>query len=145
MKFLLCLSVLLIGNLPAADTLPPLKADRYQVSNFEDDVGYRTAVRVGNTLYISGETGGGRMPDAIHEAYGSLRKTLAHYGLTFQHVVKETVYTTQIEALKEHRALRREFYGKEFPAATWVQIDRLFHPEYIIEVELIAVFPEGAK
>ena len=142
MKFLFCLSVLFLGSLRAADTLPPLKTDRLQLSKFEDDFGYRTAVRIGNTLYVSGDTAGGAMPDAIRTVYGSLKQTLAHYGLTFQHVVKETVYTTQLEALKENRVIRREFYGKEFPAATWMQIDRLFLPEYTIEVELIAVFPE---
>ncbi len=142
MKFLLCLCALFLGSLHAADTLPPVKTDRFQLSKFEDEYGYRTAVRVGNTLYVSGDTAGGAMPDAIREVYGNLRATLAHYGLTFQHVVKETVYTTQLDVLKENRAIRREIYGTEFPAATWVQVNRLFNPEYVIEVELIAVFPE---
>ena len=39
-------------------------------------------------------------------------------------------------------AARRAFYGKDFPAATWVQVARLYDPAHVIEVELIAVFPE---
>lgn len=142
MKYLLCFCVLLLGSLHAAAPLPPLKTDKFQRGPGEDEFGYREAVRVGNTLYLSGNVGKGPMPDGIRQAYGNLQKVLAHYGLTFQHVVKETVYTTQLDALKENRAIRREFYGKDFPAATWVQIDRLFQPEYVIEVDLIAVFPE---
>lgn len=135
---LLCLAPALLAVEPA----PPLKTDRYQRGPGEDEFGYREAVRVGNTLYVSGNVGKGPMPDAIRQAYGSLGKVLAHYGLTFQHVVKETVFTTQLDALKENRAVRREFYGKEYPASSWIQIDRLFQPEYVIEVELVAVFPE---
>ena len=142
MKLSLCLVCLLLSVAHAADTLPPLKTDRFQRGAWEDEYGYREAVRVGNTLYISGNVGKGAMPDAIRQAYGSLQSILAHYGLTFQHVVKENIYTTQLDVLKENRAVRREFYGKDFPAATWVQVDRLFQPEYTIEVELIAVFPE---
>lgn len=142
LHLLLCLGCLLAGSVTAAELLPPLQTDKFQRGKSEDEYGYRGAVRVGNTLYISGNVGKGAMPDAIRTAYGSLQQVLAHYGLGFQHVVKETVYTTQLDALKENRAVRREFYGKEFPAATWVQIDRLFQPDYVIEVELIAVFPE---
>lgn len=140
-RFLFCLGVLLSSQLYAADPLPVPATDRFKRSESEDDYGYRAAVRVGNTLYISGNVGKGAMPDAIRQAYGNLQKTLAHYGLTFRHVVKETIYTTQLDQLKASRATRREFYGTEFPAATWVQVDRLFSPDYVIEVELIAVFP----
>ena len=125
---------------PAASPPP----ERYQAGPWEDDYGYRQAVRVGNTLYIAGCTGGGEMPAAIRTAYGKLRKTLEHYGLTFANVVKETVYTTKFDELKIHRAVRKEFYGTEFPASTWIQIDRLFNPDYVIEIETIAIIPDGA-
>lgn len=127
---------------PARPTAPALPTEKFRMGGWEDDYGYRQAVRVGNTLYVSGSVGAGEMPAAIRTAYGTLRKTLAHYGLGFQHVVKENIFTTKLDALKEHRAVRKEFYGTDYPAATWVQIDRLFQPDYVIEVEIIAVFPE---
>ncbi len=150
LKFLLCLGVFATATLvvraetpaPPPKTAGPLKTDKLMLSASEDETGFRRAVRVGNTLYISGSTAGGEMPDAIRKSYGLLQKILAHYGLTFQHVVKETVYTTQFDALKANTAIRREFYGKEFPSATWVQVARLWDPAYVIEVELTAVFPE---
>ena len=136
---LLVLFALLLAPLHAAP-----KVERYQAGPWEDDYGYRQAVRVGHTLYIAGCTGGGEMPDAIRTAYGKIQKTLAHYGLTFANIVKETVYTTKFEELKLHRAVRKEFYGVDFPASTWIQIDRLFNPAYVIEVETIAIIPDGA-
>ena len=38
--------------------------------------------------------------------------------------------------------VRLAYYGKDFPAATWVKIQRLGMPAMIIKVELIAAFPE---
>jgi 2-iminobutanoate/2-iminopropanoate deaminase len=52
-------------------------------------------------------------------------------GLTFAHVIKENLYTTDIEA-------RKAFYQNDFPAATWVQVQQLFVPELKVEVEWIA-------
>ena len=151
MKFLSSLLALLFLSLaplraetpaPPPKIAGPLKTDKLKLRDSEDVTGYRTAVRVGNTLYLSGSTAGGEMPDAIRKSYGNLQKVLAHFGLGFQHVVKETVYTTQFDALKANTAIRREFYGNEFPSATWVQVARLWDPAYVIEVELTAVFPE---
>ena len=137
---LLVLLALSLAPLHAGVATP--KVERYQAGPWEDDYGYRQAVRVGHTLYIAGCTGGGEMPAAIRTAYGKLQQTLTHYGLTFANIVKETVYTTKFDELKQHRAVRKEFYGGDFPASTWIQIDRLFNPDYVIEVETIAIIPD---
>jgi enamine deaminase RidA (YjgF/YER057c/UK114 family) len=121
---------------PAAE----IKIERYKTGDWEDDIGYRQAVRTGNTLYISGCVGSGAMPNAIRESYDTLAKVLQAHGLTFQDVVKETLYTTDLEAVKANLAVRRAYYGKDFPAATWVQVARLYDPGHVLEVELVAVF-----
>jgi 2-iminobutanoate/2-iminopropanoate deaminase len=125
----------------AADPAPALRTDKFKLGDWEDDIGYRQAVRVGDTLYISGVTGKGAMPGAIKNVYGELQQVLAHYGLTFAHVVKENLYTTDLEAVKANLPARRAYYGKDFPAATWVQVSRLYEPGHVLEVELIAAFP----
>jgi enamine deaminase RidA (YjgF/YER057c/UK114 family) len=56
-------------------------------------------------------------------------------------VVKETLYTTDIEAVKANNAVRKAFYKGDFPAATWVQISRLFRPTALVEVEVVAHLP----
>jgi enamine deaminase RidA (YjgF/YER057c/UK114 family) len=71
-----------------------------------------------------------------------LEKTLKAHGLTFKNVVKENIFTTNLDALKANRSVRRAYYGNDLPAGTWVQVARLYQPEFVIEVELVAVFPE---
>ena len=108
MKFLFLLCLAAATALSAVEPAPPLKTDKFKLGDWEDDIGYREAVRVGHTVYISGSVGKGAMPDAIGQTYGGLQQALAHYGLTFQHAVKENIYTTQLDALKENRAVRRD-------------------------------------
>ena len=119
-----------------------VRIEKHKEGDWEDDIGYRAAVRVGQMLYISGVAASGEMPAAVRETYDGLAKILKIHGLTFKNVVKENVYTTNLDALKANQALRRSYYGKDFPAATWVQVQRLYLPDHVIEVELIAVFPE---
>lgn len=126
----------------ATSAAAEVKIERYKGGDWEDDIGYRQAVRVGQMLYISGVAASGEMPAAIRSAYGELEKILKAHGLTFKNVVKENVYTTQLDALKANQPLRNTYYGKDFPAATWVQIARLYDADHVLEVELIAVFPE---
>jgi enamine deaminase RidA (YjgF/YER057c/UK114 family) len=107
----------------------------------ETDIGYCQAVRSGNTLHISGSVGAGDMPAAIHKAYDTLKKTLAAHGLDFRNVVKENVYATDLDAFIKNKDIRKEYYGGDFPAATWVQVQRLYLPAFVVEVELTAEFP----
>ncbi len=132
-------SLLLLAPFARADGTALKK---FSLGDWEREIGYCQAVRTGNTLYISGTVGRGEMPGAIKEAFEVLDKTLKAYDLSFKDVVKETIYTTDIEALKTHRDVRLPFYAGNFPAATWVEVRRLWAPEDVIEVELIAVFPE---
>ncbi len=41
------------------------------------------------------------------------------------------------------RAQRKQYYGEECPAATWVHVQRLYLPKFVIEMELVAVFPKS--
>jgi enamine deaminase RidA (YjgF/YER057c/UK114 family) len=106
----------------------------------EIDIGYCEAVRVGDTLYISGTAGKGKMDSAMSSVYGRLKQTLEANGLTFADVVKESVYATDLDSFIQHKKIRKEFYGNSFPAATWVQVQRLYVPSLVVEVELTAVY-----
>jgi len=144
---LACLSglLLLAASARAQTTLPAPEKQKFHFNKAaEDDAGYAQAVRVGNTLYVSGVAGGGDMASALRRVYSGLERNLAAYGLTFKHVVKETLYTTDIEAVKKNNEVRKPFYQSDFPAATWVQISRLYMPEATLEVEVIAVIPDAS-
>ena len=108
----------------------------------ETEIGYCQAIRSGNRLYISGTVGWGEMPAAVKMAYDRLQKTLEANGLTFADVVEERVFTTDLDAFKASKDIRKVYYGSTFPAATWVQVQRLFVPQLVVEVELVAEYPE---
>jgi len=129
-----------------ATTAPPIASkatsECFHVNTaVETEIGYCEAVRVGNTLYVSGSVGNGEMPLAIKRAYATLQKTLQARGLSFKNVVKETVFATDLDAFIQNKEVRKQFYGDNTPAATWVQVSRLYQPTYVVEVELTAVFP----
>lgn len=104
--------------------------------------GYAQVLKVDNVLYISGATAREVTPEGILKMYQGIEKSLNSFGATFQNVVKENLYTTDIEAMKTYNYVRKAFYKGDFPAATWVQITRLFTAETKLEVELIAHLPK---
>jgi len=95
-------------------------------------------VKVDNVLYISGVVSTEITLKGITQLYKGLEKSLKSYGATFQNVVKENFYTTDIDAMKKFNSARKAFYNGDFPAATWVQVSRLYMSEAKLEVELIA-------
>lgn len=104
--------------------------------------GYVQALKADNILYISGAVTTEVTPEGIWQVYQALEKSLKSFGATFQNVVKENLYTTDIEAMKKNNAVRKAFYQGDFPAATWVQVSRLYMSEAKLEVELIAHLPK---
>lgn len=106
-----------------------------------ESAGYAQVVKAGNTLYISGIPTADLSLKGVAEVYKSLDKCLHAYGATSTDVVKENLYTTDIETMKKYNAARKEFYKGDFPAATWVQVSRLYEVDARLEIELIALVP----
>jgi len=144
----LLLALLLAAPLHSAfaaerDTARPSSAQcRHRNAEIERSVGYCQAVRVGNVLYVSGITAAGPMEEAIPNVYKRLAAVLADNGLSMANVAKENLYATDLDAMVRHLELRKPFYEGNLPAATWVQVDRLFLPEFVLEVEVVAHYPE---
>jgi 2-iminobutanoate/2-iminopropanoate deaminase len=121
-----------------------LKKEKFNIDKAaEDKIGYAQAVKIGNTIYVSGAVGWGNMADALKLVYDELDKTLKHYNATFSDVVKENLYSTELDSVIKFKDVRREYYKNDFPAATWVEVKRLYNPGLVVEVEVIAVLPEG--
>jgi enamine deaminase RidA (YjgF/YER057c/UK114 family) len=108
----------------------------------DTSAGYVQTVKVDNVLYISGAVAREVTPEGITRVYQALEKSLKAFGAGFQNVVKENLYTTDMEAMKKYNDARKVFYKGDFPAATWVQIARLFMHDARLEVELIAHLPK---
>ncbi len=135
---LLLLLSLFLFSIHAFGQSDTIVKKKYQVSQ---GAGYAQAVLVDNVLYISGTVASGDMAAQLKGAYTGIEKTLKAYGANFQNVVKENLYTTDIEAVKSNNEVRKAFYKGDYPAATWVQISRLFMPQALVEVEVIAHLP----
>lgn len=137
----ICLLVISVGGKAQHNDIQKEKWhwDRPQMQ--DTSAGYAQVVKVGKTLYISGSVSRDISPEGITQVYKALEKSLNKFGASFQNVVKENLYTTDIEAMKKYNDARKVFYKGDFPAATWVQISRLFMADAKLEVELIAELP----
>ncbi len=119
------------------------KSERFEVNN---DIGYAEAVKVGNTIYISGRVGWGDMKEALRRSYISIESTLKHYHATFENIIKENIYTTSLDSVIKNKDVRKEFYKNDhFPAATWVEVKRLFSKDFVVEIEAVALINEQKK
>jgi 2-iminobutanoate/2-iminopropanoate deaminase len=116
---------------------------------WEKEYGYAQAVRVGETIYLSGQVshdeqgnvvGAGNMEAQMRQAYVNVRKLLGEYGATMANVVDEILFVTDMEAAMPARGkLKDEVYGgKPDVASTIVQISRLALPEFMIEIRCTA-------
>ena len=121
-------------------TKPALES--YHAGSWEQRIGYSQAVRSGRMLYISGTVGvnsDGKPDDLdgqMKNAYAAIQKTLTQYKTDSSHVVMEHIYTTDMEALIHSQETRKQFYGEWLPAATWVEVRRLYSPGDKIEIEV---------
>ncbi len=113
----------------------------------EKAYGYSHAVRIGNDLKISGAvsmddsgnpTAADDMEQQIKNVYADLGKVLAHYGYSFDDVIVENVFTTDMAAFLEAAAYRNSVYTNHFPTGSWLEVKGLALPEFMIEIELEA-------
>src|SRR5436190_15420275 len=76
----------------------------------EDQLGYTQAIRTGNTIFISGTMAAGYMPDQLREIMNGIKNDLGRYGASMQNVVKQTIYTTDLDSLMENKIIIKSFY-----------------------------------
>ena len=115
---------------------------------WEKEYGYSQAVKVDNTIYVSGQVshddngnivGPGDMELQMRQAYANIEKVLAQYGATIENIVDEVLFVTDMEAAFAARVKckQRVFSGNPMLASTIVQIQRLAFPELMVEIRCI--------
>ena len=113
----------------------------------EKAYGYTHAIRIGDDLKISGAvsmddagnpTAIGDLAQQMKNAYSDLDKVLKHYGYTFDDVVVEKVFTTDMAKFLEVSSYRNSIYTERFPTGTWLEVKGLALPGFMIEIELEA-------
>jgi enamine deaminase RidA (YjgF/YER057c/UK114 family) len=129
---------------------------------WEGQYGYVQAVKVGDTIYVSGQLshdGQGNMVGAapldargnicdhsnmeiqMRQSYANAKTILREFGVTLDNVVEEVLYVTDMEkAFAAAATVRKEAYGSPTPqvASTILVTPRLALPTQLIEVKLIA-------
>ena len=56
-------------------------------------------------------------------------------------IAKVTVFVTDMSELSEVHEVRAEFFDPPYPASSLVEVSRLVNPNYLIEIEGVAVIP----
>jgi reactive intermediate/imine deaminase len=111
--------------------------------------GYAHAIQIDNTIYISGQipldqemnvVGKNDIAVQTERVYENLRKVIEEAGGSMNSIVMLNIYCTDLEAYdKKTRHLRKKYFGNYYPATTAVEVKRLYRPDFMIEVEAIAV------
>ncbi len=115
---------------------------------WEKEYGYSQAVRVDNTIYVSGQVshddkgnivGRGDIEMQVRQAYANIEKVLAQYGATMDNIVEEVLFVTDMEKAFAARVKCKQevFSGNPVLASTIVQIQRLAFPELLVEIRCI--------
>lgn len=111
----------------------------------EKAYGYTHAVKIGDDIKISGAvsmddagnpTAVGDLAQQMKNCYSDLEMVLKHYGYTFDDVVVENVFTTDMPEFLKQAGYRNTIYTKQFPTGSWLGVKDLALPEFMIEIEL---------
>jgi reactive intermediate/imine deaminase len=111
--------------------------------------GYAHAIQIEKTLYISGQVpldmdlksvGEGDIAAQTEQVYANMEKVVKSAGGSMRNIVMLNIYCTDLDAYDKHtRSVRKKYFGDYYPATTAVEVRRLYRPEYMIEIEAVAV------
>jgi 2-iminobutanoate/2-iminopropanoate deaminase len=109
---------------------------------------YCHVVRAGNNIWVSGTVGmaaDGSAPEDVVEQFDlalrNLDACLKAAGGGAEHVVKVTVFLTNIDDRARINPARQRYFGEHRPASTLVEVTKLVLPKLKVEIEAQAVLP----
>ena len=106
------------------------------------------SVTSGRFIFISGQlsrdstgavVGVGDMAAQIAQVGQNIEACLAAAGASLADLVRTTTYTTDIEEYFKHVEVRMRYFGSGMPTSTTVEVRRLSHSDFLVEVEGLAV------
>ena len=114
---------------------------------WENVVGYSRAVRIGNTIEVSGTTamdgdeliGNGDMYAQTKFVIQKIEGALIEAGATLNDVVRIRMYVTDISKWNDAAKAHAEFFINIKPASTMVEVSRLINDDLLIEMEVTAI------
>ena len=117
-------------------------------SPYEDVIGFSRAVRVGDTVYVSGTVawgddgkmvGEGDVYLQARQALRNIEKALLGAGASLRDVVRTRIYLTDIDRWEEAARAHAEAFAEVKPASSMVEVSRLADPAMLVEIEAVAV------
>lgn len=106
------------------------------------------STRGGRTIYIAGQialdaqgnlVGKGDLAAQTRQVFANLEVALKAAGATFANVVKTNYYLRDASQVAVVREVRAKYFTRELPASTLIEVPRLAQPDFLIEIEVIAV------
>jgi 2-iminobutanoate/2-iminopropanoate deaminase len=98
------------------------------------------------TLYVAGQIGlcaDGTIPAGIaaqaEAVFANMKAVLDEAGMTFADVVKTTVFLTSPADRAAFSEIRARYFQGAKPTSTLVYVAGLARPEFVVEVEAVAV------
>lgn len=106
-------------------------------------------VRNGRTIYVSGQVainhkgelvGAGDLAAQTRQVFENIKAALEASQASFDDVVKLTFFLTDFSQMQVVRDIRDQYVNtKNPPASSAVEVSRLVHDHFLIEIEAIAV------
>lgn len=117
-------------------------------ATWEEIVGYSRAVRVGNTIEVTGTVavddagavvGAGDPYEQTKFILQKIERVLQQAGGSLKDVVRTRMFVTDIDRWEEYGKAHGEVFRSIKPCTTMVEVSRLIGPEYLIEIEATAI------
>lgn len=152
-NLLIVCACMTLASLVAAKETPPAEAPAAQYYPMPPTGGaplpFSEAVRVGDTLYVSGQIGnqpgtltlvpGGIEPEA-RRALDNMKAILERHGSSLEHVAKCTVFLADIKEWPAFNQIYREYFKTKLPARSALGANGLALGARV-EVDCIAFVP----
>ncbi len=104
----------------------------------------------GTLVFLSGMTarradgtiaGIGDIEVQTRQVCENLKAAVEAAGGTMEHICRVDVYVRNMEHFDKIHKVRREYFKAPAPASTMVEVTKMVSPEYLIEINAIAVIP----
>ena len=75
----------------------------------------------------------------LRQTLENVKAALAAAGATLADLVRTNTYVTDIEEYFKHVDIRMEYFSHAMPTSTTVEVRRLAHPDFLVEIEAVAM------